>query len=849
MFRSSRIFWLSLLILSCSVLRAEAGGALGAVGGVPIVWDVGANGPVRLLLDRGVLAQHDSAVTWSILFQCVEAWDTVSGSSLRIQLAGYLDYDVRLPNDPVLIGSSTLTDGVVPVVIDNDGSITDAYLGAGAKSSVNGFATPYTSDSRTWTDGRVVINGSRNRNQQAFVQTMTHEFGHLVGLSHNQRNYNAEYALMNPFGGTLDEEDLLALLRLYPEEGALAGRGSLSGRITDAEGNPLSGVNLLAVNTESGEVYSTVSDYYSGGDVRFLGMPVPQQGLYRFDGLPPGTWYIRMEGIDPAWTGGSSVASYDPPINTGLIDDWYNGPEESGAMHLDNLNRKTGVTVAAGEEVEGIDFVENDLTGLTKIAEAPSGSEQQWPTPTTYEGVRIGGYAVRHVAPANGAPVMVRFWAGTWPSIGNGKLVVTVYGNQRQQGVDLPGTVIGTIVIPREQIVANLNYDVWLHEISGLRFNQGDIFHIGLSIDGGNRMEFQFVQGEGDAGTSYLRSSDNTWAPFPIAGNNGGSRSGRLKMETWYSPIRPGDSRVLIAGSPQAVDFGSAEVGQPKSGSVTIANIGTTPMTIDDLVISGPDAAAFGVDGSSIVGESIVPGQRITIPLIYTPQREGSATATLNVNGLVSVAVPMSGTGTISAVGQLVGSIDFGQQLLDESRTIDTVVIHNRGTVSLVAKVAPPVGSGFRLIAPKSDGFFQPGDSLSVVVEFTPGQERDYEDELVLTFRPPRDTIRIPVTGRGVREITGVPVVDADDINLSVAVTPNPARDHLDITVNDPEGREIDVLMVDALGRTVVRPELQMVRGGYRTTTLPTAPLPSGVYRVVIVTEQGIVVRSITILQ
>ena len=849
MSRPIGFIWLLLLILPCLPLRLEAGGPIGAFSGVPIVWDVGSNGPVRLLMDRGMLAQHDSATTWSIIYRCVEAWDTISGSTLRIGIDGYLDYDVTLPNDPWLTGSGSLTDGVVPVVIDNDGSITDAYLGAGAKASINGFATPYSSDQRTWTDGRVVINGSRNRNQQGFVQTMTHEFGHLIGLSHNQRNHRAEYALMNPFGGTLDEEDLLALLRLYPDEGALAGRGTITGRITDAEGNPLSGVNLLAVNTESGEVYSTISDYFSGGDTRFVGQPVPKQGLYRFEGLPPGTWFIRMEGIDPEWDGGSSLASYDPPINSDLIDDWYNADGESGAMHLDNLNRKTGVTVGAGEVVEGIDFVENDLTGLTKIADAPSGTTQQWPTPNTFEGVRIGGYAVRHVAPANGAPVMVRFWVGTWPNVGNGKLVVTVYGNQRQQGIDLPGAVVGTVVIPGEQIIANLNYDVWLHEISGLRFNQGDIFHIGLSLEDGNRMELQFAQGEGDAGTSYLRTSDDTWVPFPVEGDNGGSRSGRLKMETWYSPIRPGDSRVLIASSPQAVDFGTAEVGQPKNGSVTIANIGTTPMTIDDLAISGPDATAFGVDGSSIVGKSLVPGQRITIPLLYTPEREGSANGTLNVNGLVSVAIPMSGTGTVSAVGQIVTSIDFGQQLLNEARSIDTVVIYNRGTVSLVAKVSPPVGSGFRLVAPKSDGFFQPGDSLSVVVEFMPGQEREYEDELVLTFRPPRDTIRIPVTGRGVREITGVPVVDAADINLSVAVTPNPAREHLEITVDDPEGREIEVLLIDPLGRTVARPELHMVRGGYRISTLPTASLPSGAYRVVLITRYGTIVRSITIIR
>jgi hypothetical protein len=209
----------------------------------------------------------------------------------------------------------------------------------------------------------------------------------------------------------------------------------------------------------------------------------------------------------------------------------------------------------------------------------------------------------------------------------------------------------------------------------------------------------------------------------------------------------------------------------------------------------------------------------------------------------------MTGTGTLPAVGQIVAGIDFGQQLLNEARSIDTVVIYNRGDVSLVAKVSAFAESGFRLLAPKASGFFSPGDSLSVVVEFTPGQERDYEDELIISFHPPRDTVRIPVTGRGVREITGVPVVDASSINVSVDVMPIPARDHLEITVSDPEGGEVGVMLVDPLGRIVARPEVEMVREGFIHTTFSTGALPSGAYRVVIITERGMIIRSVTILR
>lgn len=839
-----------LLLGSAAVLQLDAGGPLGAFGSTPIVWDIEANGPIRLLLDRGSMAQHDSAATYDMLLQSTEAWDTISGSTLRIGFDGYLPRDVRTATDPVLVGAGTLSDGVVPVVIDDDGSITDAYIGVGANRSVNGFATPFTEDGRTWTDGRVVMNGSRNRNENGLVQTMTHELGHLIGISHNQRNHRADYALMNPFGGGLDHEDILALLRLYPEEGALDGRGTISGRITDAGGRPISGVNLLAVNSQTGEAYSTLSDYFAGGDFRFQGPSVPRTGAYSFEGLPPGTYYIRMEGIDPEWDGGSSVASYDPPINTGLIDDWYNGQDESGAMHLDNLNRKTGVTVGSGQIVSGIDFVENDRTGLTPMEDVPTGTSHVWGTPNTFQGVQIGGYAVRHVAPHAGAPVMTRIWIGTWPNVqDDGNLVVTVYNNRREQGFDLPGTVVGELVIPPDQIVANLNYDIWLHEIAGVRFNNGDVFHIGFRVDGPGRIDLEFVEGEQNAGTSFYNRSEETWMPFPILGNNNGERAGELKIETWFSPIRPGDNRVLIAGNPTSINFGNTEVGQVATEDLVIVNIGTAPMEIETVALTGADRNAFRFDTAALLGRTLQPGDRLVATVSYRPVDEGSATATLSIAGLITLPIPLSGVGTSPAVGQLAAEIPFGQTMIGEARSIDTVVIYNRGTVALVAQRGGISGTGFRLLKPSSDGFFRPGDSLTVVVEFNPTEERSYDEEMIFTFRPPRDTIRIRVTGEGVQEITGVPVVSPVDIGLTLEVVPNPATDALHVTIDYPAGESLSAFLVDPLGRVVARPDIAMGRDRYNQVDLSIASLPSGTYRLVIMTEKGSVVEPVSIVR
>lgn len=833
---------LPFLLLPLLVSPLLAGGPIGAFGSDPIVWNT-ENGPIRLLLDRGSLGQFDSADAYRIIAQSIEAWDTVSASRLRIVIDSYLPYDVRNANDPVLVGPSTINDGVVPVVIDDDGSITDAFIGAGASRNVNGFASPFTTDGRTWSDGRVVLNGSRNRNETGITRTTTHELGHLLGLSHTQRTHRADYPLMNPFGGPIDVDDLLALVLLYPVEAELENRGSISGRITDAEGNPLSGVNVLAINLESGEVYSTVSDYFSGGDFRFAGPQVAQEGLYSFEGLPAGTWYLRMEGVNPDWVAGSSLSSYDPPINTGVIDDWYNGENESGAMHLDNLNEKTGITLGPGESATGIDFVENDRTGLVRILDELQSATRDWPVPVTYQGVRAQSYAVRHVAPFTGSPVMTRFRIGSFPSIqDDGDIVVTVYGNANVGGTDVPGNPIGSLRIPPDQIVAGLNYDVWLHEIGGLRFNQGEVFHIGLEVDGPGRLNLIFAEGDDSEGTSY-RNNEGDWVPFPHRGNNGGTRSGRLDMQTWYSPIRPGDDRILVASDPVRIDFDPTEVGQMRSAQVTIGNIGTRVMEITDVSITGADPASFRYDTASLVGKTIAPGERITAEVFFTPQSEGAVAAQLNVGGLVTLPIEMTGTGTEPAVGRLVEAIDFGQTLLDSTRSVDTVVIYNRGTVNLVAKPGGISGSGFRLVEPSRDGLFRPGDSIEAIIEFTPSQERSYDEELTFTFQPPRDTIRVRVRGDGVRAITSVPVVAASDLGLSIVVAPNPVRDRLLVSIEGDRRLDADLMLVDGLGRTVARGDID--ESG--SAVIATDGLAAGVYRLIVVTDEGMVVRGVVV--
>ena len=840
---------LLLFLILSSGADLRAGGPIGAFGSTPIVWDMANDGPIKIMLDRGDLGQFDSAEAYDIIMQAINGWDTVEGSVLKIEIAGYFQNNVTVASDPAAFGPNTNNDGIVPVVFDDEGAITDAFLGNGASNSVRGFANPFANNGQKFDDGRIVINGkNKNRGANGFVQTTTHELGHLIGLSHTQRSLRADYTLMNPFSGGMDEDDFLAIVRLYPDGDFLANRGGISGTITNPDGAHLSGVNVIAVDSATGQAYATLSDYFSGGRGRFTPPTVPRRGFYTFEHLPPGTYFIRMEGVDPDWTGGSSVASYDPPINSEVIADWYNGEKESGAMHVDNLNERVGVVVGSGESVEGIDFVQNDTTGLTFLSEMTTGANRSYNIPQGYQGITSERYAVKFRAPEAGSPVMVRFYVSAFPSLNQDQnVVVTVHRNSTSQAADLPGTEIGSVSIPYGMISAGNPNDVWLHEISGMQIGANELFHISLALDGPGRLNLEFFDGDNHDGTSYYNRATEEWAPFPIEGNNGGVRTGRLRMEAWYSKIRPGDNRVLTALSPDPLQFDQTEVSAATKRTFRLASIGTVPFRLDQFTITGAGAGNFEVEEVSGLPLEIAPGTFREFEATFRPTREGNLNATLEIDGNVPTSLSLLGTGASSSIQQVTAAIDFGQQLLNEARQIDTVVIYNRGDVALVAKRILFTEPGFRLVRPTSDGFFRPGDSLSIVVEFEPTEKRSYNTEMAFYFQPARDTVRIAITGEGVDEITSVPAAIAAGV---LTIGPNPVNDQLAIRLEHTltEGAEVEVILYDVAGREVMR-ESGRTGGQIWQKSIDLRALPNGIYRLMVVTPEGRVSRGVTILR
>jgi hypothetical protein len=374
-------FWMNVLI---------AGGPLSTYNGQAVRYK---SDTVKYHLDRGPFGIFTNQQARDLANASFKVWDDVASATVTFNHtdADTLPVDVNGTN---YLQYTTLTsvkiDGINPIIFDSDGAITNALFGAGAANSVIGFAWTEDIDGDGFYDeGEAVMNGkfamgnSSSFTYDEWKSTFVHEFGHFLGLDHSQ--INGEFVddpartiyipTMYPTStiddvplGELNPDDIAAISMLYPAPTFSAATGKISGSVVRANGSVVRGANVIAYGTGADSLMnriSTVTDYFEQNN-----------GNFTILGLTPGSYYVRIEPIDPEFTEGSSVGPYSYDF-TGLsfinpvIPEHYNGAGESGDPSVDNPADKTSVTANAGSTTAGIHFIANAASapGSTLLTE------------------------------------------------------------------------------------------------------------------------------------------------------------------------------------------------------------------------------------------------------------------------------------------------------------------------------------------------------------------------------------------------------------------------------------------------------------------------------------------------
>jgi hypothetical protein len=316
--------------------------------------------PVTYNLDLGDLGPLGAEEVREIVREATQVWADVPSASVGFAAGRELAEDVGRLNYWRYF--AVCGDGLSPLILDSDGSITDRLFGVGASEVILGFTSPDCDSSGTTIgESSVVLNGAQlpgDTARESAIAVLVHELGHVLNLCHSRLNAHVAengdplddvyLPTMFPFlssddpGGaaTLALDDRAMLSLIYPGTDFFATTGTISGHVVSGERKrPVSGTEIVVRSTI--DPLATAEWTTSGllpvelvEGIRFATRTADGSvdGAYQASGLPPGSYTVEVSG---------GLHGESP--------EYYSGPDESGDRLRDPPYAKTSVDVAAGD--------------------------------------------------------------------------------------------------------------------------------------------------------------------------------------------------------------------------------------------------------------------------------------------------------------------------------------------------------------------------------------------------------------------------------------------------------------------------------------------------------------------
>lgn len=208
-----------------------------------------------------------------------------------------------------------------------------------------------------------------------------------------------------------------------------------------------------------------------------------------------------------------------------------------------------------------------------------------------------------------------------------------------------------------------------------------------INITGANANNFNQTNNCGPT----LGSGSNCTINITFTPSSTGSKTANLSI-TSDDPANPVISALLtgtgiapIANiSPTLLNFANqlTNTASPAQ-TITLSNIGTAPLSINSINISGANSTDFTQTNNCI--SPLAVGTNCTINVSFTPSTNGIKSASLNIlsNDLNNPTLSASLNGTGTSVSLSTTSIVFGTQLLGTTSAAQTITLLNNANVSL----------------------------------------------------------------------------------------------------------------------------------------------------------------------
>ena len=221
-----------------------------------------------------------------------------------------------------------------------------------------------------------------------------------------------------------------------------------------------------------------------------------------------------------------------------------------------------------------------------------------------------------------------------------------------------------------------------------------------------------------------------------------------------------------IAVSPTAHDYGTVALGDSSNQSFTVANNGTSDLTVSTTSLSGTNAAEFNIESGG--GPfTLSPGTSQTVVVGFYPLTAGAKVASLDLTSddpdEGNLSLSLTGTGALLEPDITVSpsSHDYGAVLLGQGGS-QSFTVTNDGTSDLTVSVTSLAGANaaeFNIDGGGGPFTLSPGTSQTVTVGFYPSTAGAKVASLDLTSDDPDEgNVSISLTGSGEAAVPDITV-------------------------------------------------------------------------------------------
>ena len=210
---------------------------------------------------------------------------------------------------------------------------------------------------------------------------------------------------------------------------------------------------------------------------------------------------------------------------------------------------------------------------------------------------------------------------------------------------------------------------------------------------------------------------------------------------------------AALSVNPSSLTFTNQQPGVPSAPqTVTVSNIGGSPMTNVGFSLTGAAAASYSI-AATTCGALLAGGSTCTVQIVFTPSATGAIAATLAVSsstsGVTPASVPLNGSGMLSSgLATNPAQIAFPVVAAGQSSVAQPVTVTNSSSYAISA-VAVAAATPFSVMQNTCTGALAAGANCTASVVFQPSAGGSATGVLTVTSSSVAAPANVPLSGTG----------------------------------------------------------------------------------------------------